>query len=100
MACRIKRYIIYGGGGEVWLTRGAVASLFAGPNPVPYPQLGRRKLMTEREMFKKSFERPSNYFELSGRQRWEIDEQLGILDWAGEDLSKDDMKRFKKHYRS
>ncbi len=54
--------------------------------------------MTEREMFEKSFERPSNYFELSGRQQFMLDEQLGILDWNGDDLTAEDMTRFDEHY--
>ena len=54
--------------------------------------------MTEREMFEKSFKRPSNYFRLSSKEKWRIDGELGILDWAGEDLSEEDVKRFKKHY--
>jgi len=54
--------------------------------------------MTEREMFEVSFQRPSNYFELSERQQWEIDKNLGILDWVGSGLSKEDIARFKKHY--
>lgn len=54
--------------------------------------------MTEREMFEKSFERPSNYFELSMEERWKIDKELGILNWEGEDLSKEDEERLKKHY--
>jgi len=55
--------------------------------------------MTEREMFEKSFERPSNYFKLSARQQWDIDAQLGILDWKGEDLSEKDKERLKEHYK-
>jgi len=54
--------------------------------------------MTEREMFEKSFQRPSNYFKLSGERQWEIDDFLGILDWMGNDLSKKDMERFHNHY--
>jgi hypothetical protein len=54
--------------------------------------------MTEREMFERSFERPSDYFKRSGAERWAIDERLGILDWAGEDLSKEELKRFRAHY--
>ena len=54
--------------------------------------------MTEREMFEKSFERPSNYFYLSSEEIWRIDNELGILDWRGEGLSEEDKKRFKKHY--
>jgi hypothetical protein len=55
--------------------------------------------MTEREMFEKSFQRPSNYFELSPRQQWDIDSSLGILDWEGGDLTKEDKERFKAHYK-
>jgi hypothetical protein len=55
--------------------------------------------MNEREMFEKSFERPSNYFQLTPERQWEIDELLGILDWMGKDLSKEDKERFKKHYK-
>lgn len=54
--------------------------------------------MNEREMFEKSFERPSNYFKLSPERQWEIDENLGILDWKGENLSEEDLERFKSHY--
>ena len=57
-------------------------------------------MTTEREMFEKSFERPSNYFKLSAERQWEIDKALGILDWAGEGLSEEDMKRFKNHYKN
>lgn len=54
--------------------------------------------MTEREMFEKSFQRPRNYFKLSAERQWEIDAQLGILDWEGEGLSKEDIERFRNHY--
>jgi len=56
--------------------------------------------MNEKEMFEKSFQRPSNYFKLTSRRQWEIDEGLGILDWMGGNLSKEDKKRFEKHYDS
>lgn len=55
--------------------------------------------MTEREMFEKSFQRPSNYFKLSAESQWAIDKELGILDWNGDDLSEEDERRFKEHYR-
>jgi len=55
--------------------------------------------MNEREMFEKSFERPKNYFELSEERQWQIDKSLGILDWSGEGLSKEDIERFKNHYK-
>ena len=54
--------------------------------------------MTEREMFERSFERPSNYFKLRGEARWAIDQTLGILDWAGTGMTEEDTKRFKAHY--
>jgi len=55
-------------------------------------------MTTEREMFETSFRRPSNYFKLSGEQQWAIDKELGILDWTGDDLSEEDIKRFWAHY--
>ena len=54
--------------------------------------------MNEKEMFEKSFERPSNYFKLSKEARWAIDKSLGILDWQGKGLTKEDMERFYNHY--
>lgn len=54
--------------------------------------------MTEREMFEKSFQRPKNYFKLTASHQWEIDSKLGILDWKGDGLSEEDIKRFEDHY--
>ena len=56
------------------------------------------EFMTEREMFEKSFQRPRNYFQLSPQRQWEIDASLGILDWNGDDLTEEDVKRFQAHY--
>ncbi len=55
--------------------------------------------MTEREMFEISFERPADYYQLSERRQWEIDSELGILDWRGEDLTDQDKKRYRRHYK-
>lgn len=55
-------------------------------------------MMSERQMFERSFERPSNYFSLSLDEQWAIDKRLGILDWKGEGLSKTDMDRYRSHY--
>lgn len=54
--------------------------------------------MTEREMFEKSFQRPKNYFRLSARGQWQIDSNLGILDWNGSDLTKEDKDRMDAYY--
>jgi hypothetical protein len=54
--------------------------------------------MTERQMFEKSFERPTDYFKLSAEHQWQIDAKLGILDWEGNDLTDEDRLRFKNHY--
>jgi hypothetical protein len=54
--------------------------------------------MTEREMFEVSFRRPKNFFKLPACRQWEIDADLGILDWEGKGLSEKDMKRFNSHY--
>lgn len=54
--------------------------------------------MTQREMFEASFQRPTNFLELSEEERWTIDKRLGILDWHGENLSDEDKKRIYDHY--
>jgi hypothetical protein len=55
--------------------------------------------MTDYEMFEKSFERPKDYFKLSARRQWDIDSNLGILDWTGGNLTTADKLRFNKHYK-
>ena len=54
--------------------------------------------MNEQEMFEKSFQRPTNYFKLCPERQWEIDSDLGILDWIGNNLTKKELERFKNHY--
>lgn len=54
--------------------------------------------VSEKEMFEKSFQRPKNYFKLSNERQWDIDKNLGILDWEGGNLSKEETKKFKEHY--
>ncbi len=54
--------------------------------------------MNEREMFEESFERPKNFSSLSAKEQWAIDKKLGILDWVGNDMTKEDKERFHKHY--
>lgn len=49
-------------------------------------------------MFEKSFDRPRDYFRLPAARQWEIDKKLGILDWAGGNLSDADRARFVAHY--
>ncbi len=36
------------------------------------------------EMARKALLRPNDYDKLSGEDQWEIDKQLGILDWDGD----------------
>ena len=55
--------------------------------------------MTEREMFEASFGRPRDFFTLTPQHQWEIDARLGILDWQGEGLTKEDKQRFDAHYK-
>jgi len=50
-------------------------------------------------MFEKSFQRPSNFFKLSAERQWEIDKELGILDWVGK-LTKEEKERFENHYKT
>ena len=54
--------------------------------------------MSEREMFEKSFQRPRNYPQLSPEEQWDIDASLGILDWEGTGLTKEDKKRISEYY--
>lgn len=49
-------------------------------------------------MFEKSFSRPKNYFKLTPRRQWEIDDMLGILDWLGGNLTEEEKKRFDDYY--
>lgn len=56
--------------------------------------------MTEKEMFEKSFQRPRNYFDLSDSEQWRIDDELGILDWRGSDISAEDFQRFCDYYKN
>ena len=57
------------------------------------------KHLTEKEMYEKSFQRPKNFFELSGEEQWNIDKSLGILDWKGEGLTPKERARFEAHYK-
>lgn len=50
-------------------------------------------------MFEKSFQRPKDYFQLTPQHQYQIDANLGILDWKGEDITPEDKKRFKEHYK-
>ena len=49
-------------------------------------------------MFEASFRRPKNFFHLSFKRQWEIDDNLGILDWIGANLTDEEKERFKAHY--
>jgi len=55
--------------------------------------------MTQKEMFEKSFERPTNFFLLSAKEQWEIDKLLGILDWDPDILTPTEKERYNGHYR-
>lgn len=56
--------------------------------------------MTQHQMFEASFSRPGNYFTRSSEEQWEIDKRLGILDWNGEDLTDEELERYRAHYAS
>lgn len=49
-------------------------------------------------MFEKSFQRPTNFFQLSADKQWEIDKKLDILDWEGKKLTEHDLRRYRAHY--
>ena len=50
-------------------------------------------------MYETSFQRPKNYFNLSSKEQWKIDEKLGILDWKGGNLTTAEKLRFNEHYK-
>ena len=52
----------------------------------------------ERRLFERSFGRPKDYFKLSSERQWQIDKELGILDWEGNYLTPEDTARFNEHY--
>lgn len=54
--------------------------------------------MTQDAMYEASFRRPNNYFKLTEQRQWEIDDMLGILDWAGDNLTDEQKQRFQDHY--
>lgn len=56
------------------------------------------KPISQKDMFEESFKRPTNYFKLPPDRQWAIDKQLGILDWEGGNLTKEEQERFQKHY--
>ena len=53
---------------------------------------------TQRDMFERSFQRPRDFQSLTPERKWEIDKELGILDWEGKGLTEKDKKRLKDHY--
>ena len=54
---------------------------------------------SEKAMFERSFQRPNDFFALSPATQWAIDKSLGILDWDGCDLTREEKERFKRHYQ-
>lgn len=48
-------------------------------------------------MFEKAMKRPGNYFKLPEQQQWEIDSNLGILDWDGK-MTAEQQTRFNAHF--
>jgi hypothetical protein len=43
----------------------------------------KRRIEMNKELFEQAMKRPPDYHKLSARRQWEIDDQLGILDWDG-----------------
>ena len=54
--------------------------------------------MNNLDMYEKSFQRPRDFFKLSGAEQWEIDKRLGILDWDGSHMTSKQMERYIEHY--
>ena len=40
-------------------------------------------MSSQGDLFYQALKRPPNFGHLSAREQWEIDKQLGILDWDG-----------------
>ena len=49
-------------------------------------------------MYQVSFQRPTNYFKLTSKEQWDIDKELGILDWTGEGMDEADTEIYLAHY--
>ena len=58
----------------------------------------RDKEMTQKEMYQVSFQRPTNYLKLTPKEQWDIDKELGILDWTGEGMDEADTEIYLAHY--
>lgn len=43
----------------------------------------KNKRLTQKEMSEEAKKRPDNFEEMSAEEQWEIDKELGILDWEG-----------------
>ena len=58
--------------------------------PLPPPLLKGIVEMDHGELFEQAMKRPKNFHNLSEEEHWKIDRQLGILDWDGSCLHKND----------
>lgn len=56
------------------------------------PKIGEdmARLLTQEEMAEAARRRPSNFDSLSAKEQWDIDKELGILDWEGGPPSKEE----------
>lgn len=54
--------------------------------------------MTNDEMYEKSFQRPKCFFFLTAQEQWDIDKELGILDWDGQGLTDEQKVRYAEYY--
>jgi hypothetical protein len=55
--------------------------------------------MTHQEMLEAALQRPKNYHSLSAERQWEIDKDLGILDWEGPKTD-EELQCLLKHYET
>ena len=56
-------------------------------------------VMTESQLFERSFYRPKNFFMLSAPLQWAIDKKLGLLDWNVKNLTDEEKARFDAYYQ-
>lgn len=53
--------------------------------------------MTHDECFRNALQRPVDYHRLSHDEQWNVDRQLGILDWPGP-MTDEEWNRLRQHH--
>jgi microsomal dipeptidase-like Zn-dependent dipeptidase len=59
-------------------------SVIAALQAMSLPTVNLSKETTDSDMARRAKKRPKNYASLTGEEQWQIDKDLGILDWDGQ----------------